>query len=179
MIILYHTKNQKLIFNHFPTTKRGIKVLKQGIYEQIINQKLKNELMTFDTTYEIGTEPIDVEEARKMLSSYISQVTRRALRFVRENESDDKIALLQQIKTCNSIIAILSQELDEQEFLFPSDCRRRTSVNTHLLENELNQKHHEGFHDSPSHSDVRKLTFYRFPLRTKYVRGIEKRNSNL
>ena len=116
MIILYNTKNQNLIFNHFPITKRGIKVLKQGIYEQIINQKLKNELMTFDTTYEIGTEPIDVEEARKMLSSYISQVTRRALKFVRENESDDKIALLQQIKTCNSIIAILSQELDEQEF---------------------------------------------------------------
>ena len=81
-------------------------MLKQGIYEQIINQKFKNELGTFDTTYEIGIEPIDVEEARKMLSSYISQVTRRALKFVRENESDDKIALLQQINTCNSVIAI-------------------------------------------------------------------------
>ena len=91
-------------------------MLKQGIYEQIINQKLKNELGTFDTTYEIGTEPIDVEEAQKMLSSYISQVTRRALKFVRENESDDKTALFKQIKTCNSIIAILSQELVEHEF---------------------------------------------------------------
>ena len=89
--------------------KRGIKVFKQGIYEQIINQKLKNELRIFDTTYEIGTEPIDVEEARKVLSSYISQVTRRALKFVRKNESDDKAALLLQIKTCNSIIAILTR----------------------------------------------------------------------
>ena len=90
-------------------------MLKQGIYEQIINQKLKNELGTFDTTYEIGTEPIDVEEARKMLYR-IFPGNRRALKFVRENESDDKIALFKQIKTCNSIIAILSQELDEHEF---------------------------------------------------------------
>lgn len=39
----------------------------------------------------------------------------KSAKFVRENESDEKTALLQQIKACNSIITILSQELDEQE----------------------------------------------------------------
>jgi hypothetical protein len=49
--------------------KRG-KMVQQGIYEEIINQKLKNELMDLDSTFNIGKEPIDVEEARKILSSY-------------------------------------------------------------------------------------------------------------
>lgn len=91
-------------------------MVKQGIYEQIINQELKQELASLDYSFDIGKEPLDVEEARKMLASYISNVTRRALNFVRENENDDKMALLQQIQTCNSIISILSQELQEEEF---------------------------------------------------------------
>ena len=90
-------------------------MVKQGIYEEIINQKLKDELTHLDY-YEIGKEAIDVEEARKILSAYISAVTRRALRYVRENEDDDKTALSHQIKTCNSIISMLSHELSEEEF---------------------------------------------------------------
>ena len=64
-------------------------MVQQGIYEEIINQRLKNELTNLDRTFDIGKEPIDVEEARKFLSSYISSVTRKALKFVRENENND------------------------------------------------------------------------------------------
>ncbi|WP_040205937.1 DUF3427 domain-containing protein [Neobacillus jeddahensis] len=92
-------------------------MLKQGIYEEIITEKLKAELTGLDiNTYDIGKERIDVEEARKLLSSYISLVTRRALKFVRDNESDDQQALINQIRTCNEIISTLSERLDEQEF---------------------------------------------------------------
>ncbi|MCM2534106.1 DUF3427 domain-containing protein [Neobacillus pocheonensis] len=92
-------------------------MLKQGIYEEIINQKLKDELIGLDINkYDIGKEQIDVEEARKLLSSYISVVTRKALKFVRDNESDDQLALINQIRTCNEIISILSERLDEEEF---------------------------------------------------------------
>nr|WP_047154993.1 hypothetical protein [Aneurinibacillus tyrosinisolvens] len=70
-------------------------MLKEGIYEQIINHKLKNELTKLEIgSYDVGKEKLDVEEARKLLSSYISHVTRRALKFVRDNESDDQIALI-------------------------------------------------------------------------------------
>ncbi len=91
--------------------------LHEGIYEEIINQKLKNELLDvrFDS-YDIGKERLDVEEARKVLSSYISSVTRRALKYVRDNESDDQLALINQIQTCNEIIVTLSEKLDDQEF---------------------------------------------------------------
>ncbi|WP_202708322.1 DEAD/DEAH box helicase [Sporosalibacterium faouarense] len=92
-------------------------MLKEGIYEEIINNKLKNEIDDLELShYNIEKEDIDVEEARKILSSYISSVTRRALRYVRGNNSDDKEALLNQIKTCNDIISTLSKHIDEEEF---------------------------------------------------------------
>lgn len=91
-------------------------MLKQGIYEQIITQKLHQELSNTDLDIEIGRTPIDVEEARKMLSSYISSVTRNALKHVRDQEKNDHDALLKQIETCNEIIDTLSRNLDQQEF---------------------------------------------------------------
>ncbi|MGM0840256.1 MAG: DUF3427 domain-containing protein [Bacillota bacterium] len=90
-------------------------MLKQGIYEQIITQKLHQELANTDLDIEIGRTPIDVEEARKMLSSYISSVTRNALKHVRDQEKNDHDALLKQIETCNEIIDTLSRNLDQQE----------------------------------------------------------------
>ncbi|WP_042341424.1 DEAD/DEAH box helicase [Bacillus timonensis] len=92
-------------------------MLKQGIYEEIISRKLKKDLADLDIKeYDIGKEMIDTEEARKILSTYISTVTRRALKFVRDNQNDDKQALLDQIRTCNEIINVLSERLDEEEF---------------------------------------------------------------
>ena len=92
-------------------------MLKQGIYEEIINTKLKAELDAIDLeTFEVGKERIDTEEARKLLSTYISSVTRRALKFVRDNENDDRQALIDQIRTCNDIISVLIEKLDEEEF---------------------------------------------------------------
>ncbi len=92
-------------------------MLKLGIYEEIINEKLRNQLTSLDSEdYDIEKERVDVEEARKLLSSYISDVARKALKYVRDNESDDHLALINQIRTCNEIIKTLSERLDEEEF---------------------------------------------------------------
>lgn len=91
-------------------------MLREGIYEEIINRKLRKELSSMENqNYIIEKEPLDVEEARKTLALYISSVTRRALKYIRENTKDDKEALLDQISTCNEIISILSQHLDKDE----------------------------------------------------------------
>lgn len=90
-------------------------MLPEGIYEEIITTKLKQELQNLDN-YDIRTEKLDVEEARKLLASYISNITRKALNYVREDESDDVDALLKQIQTCNEIISILGHRLNEEEF---------------------------------------------------------------
>ncbi len=93
-------------------------MLKQGIYEEIINHKLKNELTSLDLDiYDIEKEQIDVEEARKLLASYISTVTRKALKFVRDDAGNDhQQALIDQIRTCNDIIHIISERLGDEEF---------------------------------------------------------------
>ncbi|MDT8862130.1 DUF3427 domain-containing protein [Alkalihalobacillus sp. MEB130] len=92
-------------------------MLKQGIYEEIITQKLSSELLELDLDkYDLRKEKLDVEEARKLLSNYISHITRRALAFLRENKKDEKEALLGQIQLCNEVIALLSEKLDDEEF---------------------------------------------------------------
>ncbi|GFP76417.1 hypothetical protein [Clostridium fungisolvens] len=47
-------------------------MLKEGLYEELISEKLKVELAVLeDEKYDIFKDKLDVEEARKHLSSYI------------------------------------------------------------------------------------------------------------
>lgn len=92
-------------------------MLKQGIYEEVINNQLKDRLNILDgERIEITKEKLDVEEARKVLSTYISSITRKALNYVRDHYTKDKEALLEQINVCNNIIETLSKKLDDEEF---------------------------------------------------------------
>ncbi|MHA2854214.1 DUF3427 domain-containing protein [Paenibacillus lautus] len=89
--------------------------MKQGLYEQIINHLTRRQLLTLDSSlYEIGIEPLDPEEARKVLSNYLGTVIRRALKIIRESSNDDE-ALLLQVRACNEIIATLRNTLDNEE----------------------------------------------------------------
>ncbi|WP_261303999.1 DEAD/DEAH box helicase [Paenibacillus andongensis] len=90
--------------------------MKQGLYEQIINNITTKQLSALDPTlYEVGKERLDAEEARKMLSNYLATVTRRALKAVREQSSDEE-AVLAQVRTCNEIIATLKETLGQEEY---------------------------------------------------------------
>lgn len=92
-------------------------MLKKGLYEEIINREIKQELLTLDgDTYAIEKGNLDVEEARKFLAAYISNVTRKALDFVRGTERNDEEALLKQIAACNRVITTLAKELDDTSF---------------------------------------------------------------
>lgn len=51
--------------------------MKQGIYEQLINTITRHEISALDPdVYNIGTEKLDAEEARKLLFTYLAAVTR-------------------------------------------------------------------------------------------------------
>ena len=86
-------------------------MLKEGIYEQIIYEDLKNKLKELGSDkYVFQKEPIDAEEAKTQLSSYISSVVKKCLRFIRENnKQNDTEALLSQIRACNDLIQGLSK----------------------------------------------------------------------
>ncbi|TMN22177.1 DEAD/DEAH box helicase [Lentibacillus cibarius] len=89
----------------------------EGIYEEVITQELKQELNKLEANhYDIGKESLDVEEARKKLASYISEVTRKALFYIRDNEKNDQDALLKQIEASNALIQKLNELLPEEDF---------------------------------------------------------------
>lgn len=90
--------------------------MKQGLYEQLINHLTRKQLSDLDPSlYEIGIETLDPEEARKQLSNYLAAVTRRALKMIREQHSDDDDALFLQVRTCNDIIETLRNTFDREE----------------------------------------------------------------
>lgn len=63
-------------------------MLKEGVYEQLINRELKEKLKQLSLDkYLIEKEDLDVEEAKTVLSAYISSIVKKALRFIRENNN--------------------------------------------------------------------------------------------
>lgn len=90
----------------------------EGVYEQLINEKIKQSIAKLSPdVYAVEYEKIDVEEAKLILSSYISSVTRIALSHIRENnKGSNEVALLNQIQTCNEIIDILYKKIDDDDF---------------------------------------------------------------
>lgn len=94
-------------------------MLHDGIYEQIINNKIKTELAELDEkNYDIFTESLKADDARRSLSIYISAVIQKGLRYIREsfNSGEDQEALLAQIELCNDIVAEITKHTKDRDF---------------------------------------------------------------
>ena len=71
---------------------------KQGLYEQVINSEIQEQLNDLETEkFIIDKSKIDNEEAKSILSQYIVQVIRKALNYIRDKEKEDSYKLLKQI----------------------------------------------------------------------------------
>ncbi len=84
-------------------------MLKEGLYEQVINKAIDTELS--DTEKISKTACIDSAEASKVLSSYVADVVEKAL----ENLKDSGKKINSQINLVNSIVNTIINETDEQE----------------------------------------------------------------
>ena len=90
--------------------------MKQGLYEQVINKEILEEINSLDKeNFIIDKEKIDKEEAKVILSQYIEKVIRKSLNYIRDREKEDSEKLIKQIEACNDIIDILSKVSDEDE----------------------------------------------------------------
>ncbi|MCT4592982.1 MAG: DUF3427 domain-containing protein [Anaeromicrobium sp.] len=90
-------------------------MLKDGLYEELINSKLNDELDRLHSIKDIKRNKIDLEESKNILSKYISEVIKKGLNYIREdtkNNKDEEI-ILKQIKACNHIIDNLSNIANE------------------------------------------------------------------
>ncbi|WP_040285941.1 DUF3427 domain-containing protein [Sporosarcina koreensis] len=90
--------------------------MQEGLYEQLINERVKQELASLSSdAFAIEKESLEEAEARVVLASYVSAVTKIALSHIREG-GDRNEALLRQIQTCNEVIDVLQRQLDDTEF---------------------------------------------------------------
>lgn len=84
-------------------------MLKDGLYEQIINKGLETELSTTDKLS--TTAPIDSAEASKVLAKYIAEVVEKGLDNVADNGGD----VNSQVALANRIISTIIDETKENE----------------------------------------------------------------
>ncbi len=85
-------------------------MLQDGLYEQVINRKLEEELATTDKFFQ--TAPIDNAEASKILSRYVAEAVERGLENLKDNGGD----LNAQVAFANKIIDTIVSETKENAF---------------------------------------------------------------
>lgn len=88
----------------------------EGIYEDIINNKIIKELNSDNETFLIGKEKLDGEEAKILLSQYIASVVKKALQYIRSDNIENDEYLLKQVNICNEIIELLKSSINESDF---------------------------------------------------------------
>ena len=85
-------------------------MLHDGLYEQIINKEIDDELSATDKLTQ--TSGIDSAEAAKTLSEYISEVVLRGLENIKDNGGN----IANQVNLANKIINTIIQETKESDF---------------------------------------------------------------
>ncbi len=85
--------------------------LKNGIYEQVINKLITEEITALQDTKIINKDNIEEAESNKVLAAYLQEVTRKALSYVKKG-SGSKV--LNQVAICNKLISLLREETEEE-----------------------------------------------------------------
>jgi len=96
-------------------------MLHEGIYEQIVNTRIGAELAKLDhEKYDIQLENLDADDARRLLTIYVSYVIQQGLHYVRDSFSNssegEKEALIGQIRLCNDIVMEVARHTKEPDF---------------------------------------------------------------
>ena len=86
-------------------------MLQPGLYEQVINNALSNELSEIPEARK-STAPIDTAEASKVLAQYLTDVVQKGL----ENVQDNGGGLEAQIQLANQIVNTIQNTTQEADF---------------------------------------------------------------
>lgn len=95
--------------------------LKNGLYEQVINKLIVDNVDKLSTDKLIDKEKIDEAEGSAVLAQYLTGVIKKGLSYV--NKDEGKIA--KQVMICNRIIETLLKETDEEsleDYLISGDA---------------------------------------------------------
>lgn len=106
-------------------------MLHPGLYEQVINRRISDELAGVSDARK-ATAKIDAAEASKVLSQYLGEVVQKAMDHV----SDVGDGIDGQVKLANSIVALVQQMTDEDDFAAMSVDARAEQLLTLLSEKD-------------------------------------------
>ncbi len=97
--------------------------LKPGLYEQIINSSISNELKEIPAQQKAIRE-IDKAEASKILSAYLQEVIQKGLDNIGDESADASQAISAKIELTNQIVNLIQQKTNEGSFSELSvDCK--------------------------------------------------------
>ncbi len=106
-------------------------MLHHGLYEQVINKQLTNELAGIPEACK-ATAPIDHAEASKVLSQYLADVIQQGLDNVVDNGGD----IFAQIALTNQIVNLIQKTTKEADFAALSVDQRAEQLLALLREND-------------------------------------------
>ncbi|SEA76099.1 Superfamily II DNA or RNA helicase [Oribacterium sp. KHPX15] len=86
-------------------------MMKPGLYEQIINKEMNNELEQIPADCK-HQEKVDSAEASRVLSTYVAELLQRKMDTIYESSGDD--ALDKQIEYINKVISVIDDESKDQ-----------------------------------------------------------------
>lgn len=92
--------------------------MKDGIYEQLLNNELKTKLNESEFFYKTNSILKSPENAKNLITEYLKEVTRKAMDCIQENNVDleDSERVLKEIEICNQILDLLRTKLDFDEY---------------------------------------------------------------
>lgn len=92
--------------------------MKDGIYEQLLNNELKSKLNNSEFFYKTNTILKSPEKAKNLITEYLKEVTRKAMDCNQEENVDveDSERVLKEIEICNEILDLLRTKLDFDEY---------------------------------------------------------------
>lgn len=108
-----YKRNEKRYMNSIDSTMKKNSSLHPGLYEQLINRVLRQELEAIPAERK-SVAPVDPAEAAEVLSRYIAEAAKRALSGMAEGRGD----LADQVALANRLIGLLpeteGQGIDER-----------------------------------------------------------------
>ena len=94
-------------------------MLKDGLYEQIVNQQILEQLQALDPErYQYTLDNLSASDAYNLLTIYLSQVIRSGLRYLRDSykSKEEAESLLAQLSLANSIIDQVAKHTQDQDY---------------------------------------------------------------
>lgn len=92
--------------------------MKDGIYEQLLNNELKSKLNESKYFYKTKTILKSPVNAKNLITEYLKEITKKALGCIQENNIDleESEIVLNEINICNEILNLLRTKLDFDEY---------------------------------------------------------------